>query len=31
MEGHPKDVDFRRSGSLAVGNRPVEVEAETAA
>jgi 4-aminobutyrate aminotransferase-like enzyme len=29
MDGFPKDVDFRRSGSLAVGNRPVEVEPET--
>jgi 4-aminobutyrate aminotransferase-like enzyme len=31
MEGFPKDVDFRRSGSLAVGNRPVDEEVETTA
>ncbi len=28
MDGFPKDVDFRRSGSLAVGNRPVADERE---
>ncbi|MGH6684239.1 MAG: aminotransferase class III-fold pyridoxal phosphate-dependent enzyme, partial [Pseudolabrys sp.] len=26
MEGYPKDVDFRHSGSLAVGDRPVAAE-----
>jgi len=26
LEGFPKDVDFRRSGSLAVGDRPVAAE-----
>ncbi|HLX28020.1 MAG TPA: aspartate aminotransferase family protein [Casimicrobiaceae bacterium] len=31
MDGFPKDVDFRRSGSLAVGNRPVDEEVETTA
>ncbi|HJU23759.1 MAG TPA: aspartate aminotransferase family protein [Casimicrobiaceae bacterium] len=31
MEGFPKDVDFRRSGSLAVGNRPVDEEVEATA
>ena len=29
MDGFPRDVDFRRSGSLAVGNRPVAAEHET--
>lgn len=29
MDGFPKDVDFRRSGSLAVGNRPVDEDVET--
>jgi len=26
MDGYPRDVDFRRSGSLAVGDRPVAAE-----